>query len=118
MKRLVLITLFAGFVLTSCYQSRVIIGEQDCPRVKVASKWNSSLFGGLIPVSSALKIENIRYNSYEIYTRHTFWNMFVSSLTWGIYTPTTTTLYIGLDKIQPLQTVQQKQLIISDTTQN
>lgn len=118
MKRLVLITLFAGFVLTSCYQSRVIIGEQDVPRVKVRTKWNSSFFGGLIPLSTTLKVDNLKYNSYEIYTRHTILNMFVTGLTGGFYTPTTTTIYIGLDRIQPLPTIQPKQLIISDTTQN
>lgn len=100
MKKVLFISLLSGFLFISCYQSRVIVGETHAPRVKTQTKWNSSLFGGLIPLSTKIEVGEIKYNSYEIYTRHTFLNMLVEGITCGIYSPTTTTVYVGFNKIE------------------
>ena len=97
MKKILLIICIA-FLFTSCYQSRVTVGNPYVPKVKVMSRWNSSILGGLIPISTNMQTNNylVGIKNYEIKTRRTFWNIIVQSLTCGIYSPTTTTIYVGI----------------------
>jgi hypothetical protein len=91
------------FALSSCYNNRILVGDvtADEPVVEVQKQWNSHWLYGLIPSASATlnpsKYVGGRAN-YVVKTSTSFVNGLVGSLTWGIYTPTTTTFYVPLDE--------------------
>ncbi|GGH77993.1 hypothetical protein GCM10011318_28600 [Phaeocystidibacter marisrubri] len=57
------------------------------------TEWNHYVIYGLAPVdvSDASEMANGEEN-YEVHVRHTFVNGLVAAITFGIYTPTTTTV--------------------------
>ena len=93
-----LMCLFGVFLLSSCYSSKVIVGDIDRnTRVeKVQSKKNHIFFYGLIPAGSISYAED--YVDIDMpfvaKTRMTFVDGLLGTLTLSIYTPTTTTYYI------------------------
>lgn len=81
-----------GVSLTSCYSYTTVVG-QGAQGNSQTTEWNHYLIGGLAPVkvSDAKQMSGGAQN-YTVHTRQTFVNGLISSLTFGIYTPTTTTV--------------------------
>ncbi len=88
-----------AFVLSSCYNTKVYVGnvKKEDKVVKVKSVTNTHLIGGLVPLGSA-KVDPKPYvgdrTDYVVKTNQTFWNGLLGGITMGIYTPTTTTFYV------------------------
>ncbi len=89
--------------LTSCYNARVCVGDvnPETPMIKVNTVKNHHLLYGLIPVGNN-KIKASKYignrKDYAVKNNWTFLDGFLGVITWGIYTPTTTTFYVPLYK--------------------
>lgn len=104
MKKL-LIIVAASFALSSCYNNRIMVGNvtKDDPVIEVQKQWNSHWVGGLIPSKSA-NLDASKYvggrKNYVVKTNMSFVNGLISYITWGIYTPTTTTFYVPLDEVK------------------
>ncbi|MBX2843946.1 MAG: Bor family protein, partial [Flammeovirgaceae bacterium] len=70
--------------------SKVGTGAQG---VNKTTKWNHYVIGGLAPVGVSDSREMAGgAENYEVRTRQTFVNGLVSAITFGLYTPTTTTV--------------------------
>ncbi|MGK0448973.1 MAG: hypothetical protein ACJA2M_002775 [Polaribacter sp.] len=85
--------LFASsMLLTSCYSYTSVVGE-GAQGNSQTTKWNHYVVYGLAPVgvSDSNQMANGAKN-YTVHTRQTFVNGLVASLTFGIYTPSTTTV--------------------------
>ena len=82
----------ATLVLNSCYSYTSIVG-QGAQGENKTTKWNHYVIYGLAPVgvSDSKKMAGDAEN-YTIQTQQTFVNGLISALTFGIYTPTTTTV--------------------------
>ncbi len=84
------------FLLSSCFSHHYNIGEGvRVEKTREITKKNHFLALGIIPVKRC-KIEEMVGDTinYHVYTRATPTDMIVSTLTIGIYTPTTTTVTI------------------------
>lgn len=85
--------LFATSVLlTSCYSYTSVVGK-GAQGDSQTTKWNHYVIGGLAPVgvSNSKQMAGGAEN-YTVHTRQSFVNGLVSAITFGIYTPTTTTV--------------------------
>jgi hypothetical protein len=82
----------ASILLTSCYSYTSVVGSGAQGNTEV-TKWNHYLIGGLAPVevSDSKQMANGKDN-YTVHTRLSFLNGLISSVTFGIYSPTTTTV--------------------------
>ncbi len=82
----------ASMLLTSCYSYTSVVGKGAQGNSKT-TKWNHYVIYGLAPVevSNSKQMAGGAKN-YTVHTRQSFVNGLVSSLTFGIYTPTTTTV--------------------------
>lgn len=82
----------ASVMLSSCYTYTGVVGKgaQGTTQVK---KWNHYLIDGLIPigVSDATAMAG-GASDYNIKVEHSFVNGLLSAITFGIYSPTTTTI--------------------------
>jgi hypothetical protein len=79
-------------MLTSCYTYTSVVGKGPQSNQKV-TKWNHYLIGGLAPVGvSDSKQMAGDATDYSVTTQQTFVNGLISAITFGIYTPTTTTV--------------------------
>ena len=109
MKRILLAAICAT-VLTSCYNTRVIVGnvEKSEPLIEVSREWNHQLIYGLVPLNNAT-MKATEYvgdrENYVVRTYSSFLNGLVGSLTFGIYTPTSTVYYVPLKDIAPTHSV-------------
>ncbi len=85
--------LFASsMLLTSCYSYTSVVGE-GAQGNKQTTEWNHYVIYGLAPVGvSDSKEMSGDAEDYTIHTRQSFVNGLVSALTFGLYTPTTTTV--------------------------
>lgn len=82
----------AAIMLTSCYSYTSVVGNGGQGTQKV-TKWNNYVIGGLIPVGvSDSKVMAAGATDYTVTTKHSFVNMLVGGVTFGIYSPTTTTV--------------------------
>ena len=102
-------------LLTSCYNTRILVGDVKPkePVVEINSEWNHGLLWGLVPLNNATMKASEYVNNAENYvikTNQSFVNMFVSYLTFGIYSPTQTKYYIPLKDIgnTPAQKIENK----------
>ena len=85
-------TLLCSLLMTSCYTYTSVVGD-GAQGNKEVTKWNHYVVYGLAPVGvSNSKEMAAGAENYEVTTRQTFVNGLVSGLTFGIYTPTTTTV--------------------------
>ncbi|WP_053405741.1 Bor family protein [Persicobacter sp. CCB-QB2] len=89
-------TLFIAFActlcLSSCYTYTSIVG-QGAQGNQETTEWNHYLIYGLAPVGvSDSKAMSGGAEHYTIKTRQTFVNGLIGGITFGIYTPTTTTV--------------------------
>lgn len=78
--------------MSSCYTYTSVVGKGGQTGQKV-SQWNHYVIGGLIPtsVSDSKKMAG-GATDYTIVTSHSFVNMLLQGVTFGIYAPTTTTV--------------------------
>jgi Bor protein len=84
--------LLCAMLMTSCYSYRVVVGEGAKGNTEV-TKWNSYLLFGLAPVGVSDPEDMADgAENYTVHTRQSFVNGLVSGVTFGIYTPTTTTV--------------------------
>ncbi|MBT7995542.1 MAG: hypothetical protein HN691_11750 [Bacteroidetes bacterium] len=84
--------LLCSSLLTSCYTYTSIVGE-GAKGNQETTKWNHYVIFGLAPVGvSDSKAMAGGATDYSVTTRQSFVNGLVSGLTFGIYTPTTTTV--------------------------
>jgi predicted small secreted protein len=85
--------LFASsMLLSSCYSYTTIVGNGAQGNEQI-TEWNHYVIYGLAPVGvSNAKAMAGGAENYTVHTRHSFVNGLVSGLTFGIYTPTTTTV--------------------------
>lgn len=81
-----------SILLSSCYSYTCVVGKGAQGNESV-TKWNHYVIAGLAPVqvSDAKEMAGDAEN-YTVHTRQSFINGLLSGLTWGIYTPTTTTV--------------------------
>lgn len=90
--KLVGVALLCSTLLTSCYSYTSVVGQGAKGNQEV-TKWNHYVIYGLAPVGVSDSKEMAGgANDYTVTTRQSFVNGLVSGLTFGIYTPTTTTV--------------------------
>lgn len=79
-------------LLSSCYSYTTVVGK-GAQGNNAVSQWNHYVIGGLAPVGvSDAKAMAGGAQDYTVFTRHSFVNGLVAGITFGIYTPTTTTV--------------------------
>lgn len=84
--------LLASMLLSSCYSFTAVVGS-GAQGNSQTTKWNHYVVYGLAPVGVADTKEMANgAENYTIHVRHSFVNGLVSALTFGMYTPTTTTV--------------------------
>ena len=90
--KMMTVLLASSMLLTSCYSYTSVVGEGAQGNSKT-TKWNHYVLGGLAPVdvSDSKKMANGAKN-YTVHTRQSFVNGLVASLTFGLYTSSTTTV--------------------------
>ncbi|MCL6219478.1 Bor family protein [Zunongwangia pacifica] len=82
----------ASILFTSCYSYTTVVGKGAQGNQKV-TQWNHYLIGGLAPVGVSNDKEMAGdAENYTVHTEMSFINGLVSTLTFGIYSPTTTTV--------------------------
>ena len=82
----------ASCLLVSCYSYTSVVGEGAKGNQQI-TKWNHYVIEGLAPVGvSDSKAMAGGAKDYTVHTRMTFVNGLIGAITWGIYTPTTTTV--------------------------
>lgn len=88
-----LATIFvASVLLTSCYSYTSVVGDGAQGNSK-KTEWNHYVIYGLAPVGvSDSKEMADGAENYTVHTRQSFVNGLVSALTFGIYSPSTTTV--------------------------
>ncbi len=90
--KFVAMSFVAATMLTSCYSYTSTVGKGAQTGVKT-TKWNHYVIAGLAPVGvSDSKQMADGAEDYTVHTRQTFINGLISGITFGIYTPTTTTV--------------------------
>lgn len=98
--------LCAVLMLQSCYSSTVCVGKMhpEEEATRVGTSHNAHFLGGLIgskKIKAKKYVDNL--TDYKIKTFHSFGDMLVSSITLGIYTPTTTKFYVNDDGLKKLR---------------
>jgi hypothetical protein len=86
------LTLLCSCLFTSCYVYTVAVGSGAKGSSEV-TKWNSYVLYGLVPVEvSDPKAMAAGATDYTVTTKHSFVNGLLTGITFGIYSPTTTTV--------------------------
>lgn len=82
----------SSILFTSCYSYTSVVGS-GAQGNQQTTQWNHYVVYGLAPVgvSDSKQMANGADN-YTVFTRQSFVNGLISGLTFGIYTPTTTTV--------------------------
>lgn len=82
----------ASMLLSSCYSYTSVVGK-GAQGNSQTTEWNHYVVYGLAPVGvSDSKQMADGAENYSVHTRQSFVNGLVSAITFGIYTPTTTTV--------------------------
>lgn len=82
----------ASMLLSSCYSYTSVVGK-GAQGNSQTTEWNHYVIYGLAPVGvSDSKQMADGAENYTVHTRQSFVNGLVSAITFGIYTPTTTTV--------------------------
>lgn len=90
--RLMTIAFTASILLTSCYSYTSVVGNGAQGNAEI-TKWNHYVIYGLAPVGvSDSKQMADGATDYTVFTRQSFVNGLVSALTFGLYSPSTTTV--------------------------
>lgn len=86
------LVLLGSTLLTSCYSYTSVVGEGAKGNQEV-TKWNHYVVYGLAPVGvSDSKAMADGATDYTVTTKQSFVNGLIAGLTFGLYTPTTTTV--------------------------
>ena len=81
-----------GFMLTSCYSYTTVVGE-GAKGNQETKAWNHYILYGLAPVGVSDPASLAKgATDYNVNTKQTFVNGLLGAITFGIYTPTTTTV--------------------------
>ncbi len=100
MKKLFLLVVCV-IAFTSCYNTRIMVGDvnEKTPVVEINKVTNHHLIFGLLPLKD-VNVNPQEYvgnrDSYMVKVNHSFENLLIEYLTFGIYTQTTTTFYVPL----------------------
>ena len=90
--KMMLMVFASAMLLTSCYSYTSVVGAGAKGSTQ-STKWNHYVLFGLAPVGvSDSKQMADGANDYTVHTRQSFVNGLISGLTFGIYSPTTTTV--------------------------
>lgn len=90
--KMLAIVLASSMLLTSCYSYTSVVGE-GAQGSQETTEWNHYVIFGLAPVGvSDSKVMADGAEDYTIHTRQSFVNGLISAVTFGIYTPTMTTV--------------------------
>ncbi|MBE7641318.1 hypothetical protein GUB10_13335 [Salegentibacter sp. BLCTC] len=90
--KLGMVAAVASILLTSCYSYTSVVGE-GAQGNQEKTEWNHYVVYGLAPVGVSDSKEMAEgAENYNVHTRQTFVNGLVSALTFGLYSPTTTTV--------------------------
>ena len=82
----------SSMLLTSCYSYTSVVGS-GAQGNSQKTEWNNYVIFGLAPVGvSDSKQMAGGAENYTVHTRQSFVNGLISAITFGIYTPTTTTV--------------------------
>jgi len=81
-----------ALLMSSCFVQTHVVGDGAQGNNEV-SQWNHYLIYGLAPVGVS-QPENMANGSedYTVTTKHSFVNGLINTITFGIYSPTTTTV--------------------------
>ncbi|MEM6643212.1 MAG: Bor family protein [Bacteroidota bacterium] len=86
------IALFVATALSSCYTYTTVVGN-GAQGSKETKAWNHYLIGGLAPVSVSNPADLAGgAKDYDVKTEITFVNGLVNAITFGLYSPSTTTV--------------------------
>lgn len=86
-------------LLSSCYATTTCVGSMnaDEPAIKVNTVKNHFLLGGLIPIAKT-DLQDSKYvgqaKAYKVKKSITFLDGLLQCITFGLYSPSTTTYYI------------------------
>ena len=84
--------LLCSTLFTSCYTYTSVVGQGAKGATEV-KKWNHYVLFGLAPVGvSDSHAMAGGASDYSVTTKHSFVNGLIAGITFGIYTPTTTTV--------------------------
>ncbi len=90
--RISAMALLVSTMLTSCYTYTTVVGKGAQGTTKI-QKWNHYVLWGLAPVGvSDAKEMAAGATDYTVKTEQTFVNGLLSAITFGIYSPFTTTV--------------------------
>ncbi|WP_300024127.1 Bor family protein [uncultured Maribacter sp.] len=90
--KMMAIAFASSILLTSCYSYTSVVGS-GAQGNSETTEWNHYVIYGLAPVGvSDSKAMAGGAENYTVTTKQTFVNGLVSAITFGIYTPTTTTV--------------------------
>lgn len=89
---MIAVAFVSSMLLTSCYSYTSVVGS-GAQGNQETTEWNHYVVYGLAPVGVSDSKEMAGgAENYTVFTRHSFVNGLVSALTFGLYTPTTTTV--------------------------
>ena len=93
----------AVLFMSSCYTAKIAHGSltNDSPVVKVNSKKNHALIEGLLPLGNGYEAKKYigERTDYVTKSQITFVDGFLRLITFGLYTPFTTTFYVPLSEV-------------------
>ncbi|CAM1334241.1 Bor family protein [Tenacibaculum aestuariivivum] len=90
--KMIAVVFASSMLLTSCYSYTSVVGK-GAQGNSQTTEWNHYVVYGLAPVGvSNSKQMADGAKDYTVHTRQSFVNGLVSGLTFGLYTPTTTTV--------------------------
>jgi len=90
--KMMTIVFASSMLLTSCFSYTSVVGE-GANGNNETTKWNNYVIYGLAPVGvSDSKQMADGAENYTVHTRQSFVNGLIAAVTFGIYTPTTTTV--------------------------
>jgi hypothetical protein len=76
----------------------VVVGDASAPYTQAGTFKNHHLIYGLVPLKSEYSAKQLvgEAENYVVQTQHTFIDMLLEYVTGGIYTPTTTTVFVPI----------------------
>lgn len=90
--KMMMVLCASSLLLTSCYSYTSVVGT-GAQGNSQTTEWNHYVIYGLGPVGvSNSKTMAGGADNYTVHTRQSFVNGLISAITFGIYTPTTTTV--------------------------
>ncbi len=90
--KIITLGLLTSVMLSSCYSYTSVVGK-GAQGSQETTKWNHYVIYGLAPVGvSDSKQMADGAVDYTVHTRQSFVNGLVSAITFGLYSPTTTTV--------------------------